>query len=359
MLFSGCLSRIFVSLLGYDYEQVRPPLWSAKMFDLFKKQFIEVIEWTEDQDGVLAYRFPTLDKEIQNGAQLTVRESQMCVFVNEGSIADVFAPGRYKLTTSNMPIMTTLMNWDKAFKSPFKSDVYFVSTREQIDQRWGTQQAITVRDKEFGVIRLRAFGTFSYVIEEPATFYQKISGTRERYTVSELDGQLRSLVATSLATMLGKGDTAFLDMAGNQKKFSEELKKQLDPEFFTYGLKLCSFLVQSITLPEELQQYLDKQAGSNLVGDLKKYAQFQAADSIAAAASNPGGMAGAGIGLGAGAVIGQQFAQAMGATGAGAAGAPQEDPFALLEKLQGLKDKGIISQEEFDAKKVEIMKRIG
>ena len=330
------------------------------MFDLFKKQFIEVIEWTESSDGVLAYRFPTLDKEIQSGAQLTVRESQMALFVNEGNIADTFSPGRHVLNTANMPIMTTLMNWDKAFKSPFKSEVYFFSTREQIDQRWGTQQPITIRDKEFGVIRLRAFGSFSYQIEEPTTFYQKISGTRQTYTTSELDGQLRALIVTTLATKLGQADTAFLDMAANQQKFSEQLKSELDLPFLQYGLKLNTFLVQSVTLPEELQEYLDKQSKMNLVGDLAKYANFQAADSISAAANNPGGLAGAGVGLGAGAVIGQAFANAMPGQPhqAGQAAQSQEDVYAKLEKLHGLVDKGVLTQDEFNAKKAELLKSI-
>jgi VCBS repeat-containing protein len=282
----------------------------------------------------------------------------MAMFVNEGNIADTFSPGLHRLSTQNLPILTTLLNWDKAFKSPFKSEVYFFSTREQIDQRWGTQAPITVRDKEFGVIRLRAHGTFTYKIDEPTTFYQKISGTREKYTVDELDGQLRSLIVTTIASKLGKGDVPFVDMAGNQLKFSEELKKELDMPFFNYGLRLTNFFVQSVTLPEELQQYLDKQSSMNLVGDLRKYAQFQAADSIAAAASNPGGLAGAGVGLGAGAVIGQQFAQAMGGAGGDSGNQDKADPFELLEKLQGLLTKGIITQDEFDAKKAEILKRI-
>lgn len=325
------------------------------MFDLFKKQFIEVIEWTEDSDGVLSYRFPTLDKEIQSGAQLTVRDSQMALFVNEGNIADCFSPGRYSLTTQNMPIMTTLMNWDKAFKSPFKSEVYFFSTREQIDQRWGTQTPISIRDKEFGVIRLRAFGSFSYQIDEPTTFYQKISGSRASYTTSELDGQLRALIITHIATKLGQADTAFLDMAANQQKFSEQLKAELDMPFMQYGLKLNTFMVQSVTLPEELQEYLDKQSQMSLVGDLKKYANFQAADSIAAAASNPGGMAGAGMGLGVGAALGQQMAGALGQSSPSAA---QEDPYEKLEKLHSLLTKGVLTQEEFDRKKAEILKSI-
>ncbi|MGD9680674.1 MAG: SPFH domain-containing protein [Candidatus Obscuribacterales bacterium] len=327
------------------------------MFDIFKKQFIDVIEWTEQKDGVLSYRFPVMDKEIQNGAQLTVRDSQMAVFVNEGNVADVFSPGRYQLTTNTLPILTTLLNWDKAFKSPFKSDVYFFSTREQIDQRWGTQAPVTVRDKEFGPIRLRAFGTYSYKIEEPTTFHQKISGTRETYSTDDLDGQLRSMVVTAMATKFGKADTAFLDMAANQAEFSKQLKNELDPEFFSYGLNLCSFYVQSITLPDELQEYLDKQSSMNLVGDLNKYAKFQAADSIKDAAQNEGGLAGAGVGLGAGAAIGQMFAQNL-PGGGGGGGQAEEDPFATLDKLKGLLDKGVITQDEFDSKKAEILKRI-
>ena len=328
------------------------------MFDLFKKQFIEVIEWTEPENGILAHRFPTMDKEIQTGAQLTVRESQMAMFVNEGSVADTFSPGRFKLSTSNLPILTTLMNWDKAFKSPFKSEVYFFSTREQIDQRWGTQQPITARDKEFGVIRLRAFGTYAYKIDEPNTFYQKLSGTTENYTVDELSGQLSSVIITTIAAKLGKGDVPFLDMAGNQLKFSEELKKELDQAFFNYGLKLTNFFVQSITLPEELQKYLDKQSSMNLVGDLHKYAQFQAADAIATAAANEGGLAGAGLALGAGAAIGQQFAAGLAGANPNVASGAKTDPFETLEKLQGLLTKGIITQEEFNAKKAEILKNI-
>lgn len=327
------------------------------MFDLFKKQFIDVIEWTESTNGVLSYRYPTADKEIQTGAQLTVRDSQMALFVNEGNVADVFSPGRYELSTKTLPILTSLLNWDKAFKSPFKSEVYFFSTREQLDQRWGTQQAITVRDKEFGVIRLRAFGTFAYKVEEPTTFHQKVSGTREKYTTTELDGQLRSIITTNIATTLGEAKTPFLDMAANQTKLSETLKESLDHAFWDYGLKLTSFLVQSVTLPDELQQYLDKQSSMNLVGDLKKYAQFQAADAISAAAENPGGMGMLAVGLNANALVGQAFNQGLAGSDSAAA-AKQEDPFVILEKLQTLMEKGVLSKEEFEAKKAEVLKRI-
>src|SRR5215831_18184634 len=154
------------------------------------KQFIDVIQWTESEDGILAYRYPMQDMEIQNGGKLTVRESQMAAFVNEGTIADVFKPGLYTLNTQTLPILTNLQNWDKAFQSPFKSDVYFFSTRLQVNQRWGTPNAITIRDKEFGAVRLRAFGIYSYRLNDPKVFHKSISGTRATYTVDDLDEQL-------------------------------------------------------------------------------------------------------------------------------------------------------------------------
>src|ERR1700683_4634464 len=166
------------------------------------KQFIAVIQWNEDEDGVLAYRYPMQDMEIQNGGQLTVRESQMAAFVNEGRIADVFRPGLYTLNTRNLPLLTDLMNWDKAFESPFKSDVYFFSTRLQIDQRWGTATPITIRDKEYGAVRLRGYGIYSWHISDAKAFHTKISGTREIYHVADIEGQLRN-------TIIGRMTDAF------------------------------------------------------------------------------------------------------------------------------------------------------
>lgn len=327
------------------------------LFDLFKKQFIDVIEWTEDQDGVLAYRYPMIDKEIQNGAQLTVRETQLALFVNEGELADLFEPGRHTLTTQTLPILTSLNHWDKLFQSPFKSDVYFFSTREQIDQRWGTPNAVVVRDKELGPIRLRAHGVYSYRIKNPRVFHKNISGTREVYTTAQIEGQLRSLILTSLATFFGGAQVGFLDMAANQQKFSATLKDVLVIPFAEYGLELRSFFVQSVSLPEELQSQLDKVASMAIIGDLKKYAQFQAADSISAAARNEGGAAGAGVGLGAGMAMGQTMAAALGSRTAAAGAA--DDPIAVLDKLHELLRKGVISQAEFDAKKAELLKKIG
>jgi membrane protease subunit (stomatin/prohibitin family) len=329
------------------------------IFDLIKKQFIDVIDWTESEDGVLAYRFPMMDREIQNGGQLTVRETQVAVFVNEGEIADIFGPGLYTLSTQTLPVMTSLQNWDKLFQSPFKSDVYFFSTREQIDQKWGTASPITVRDKELGPVRLRAHGTYSYKIQNPKVFYQKVSGTRETYTVAEMEGQLRSMILTSFASFMGKAEIPFLDMAANQDRFSLVTRDALAPSFDDYGLKLEKFLIQSLSLPEEVQARMDKAASMKVVGDLGKYAQYQAADSIPIAAANEGGAAGAGMGLGAGMAMGQMMASAMGqATGGAGAGQKAEDPLATIEKLHGLLTKGVISQAEFDAKKEELLKKI-
>ena len=329
------------------------------IMDFLKKQLIDVIDWTESGDGVLVHRFPMQDREIQTGAHLTVTDSQMALFVNEGEIADVFGPGRHTLTTKNLPFLTNLKNWDTGFNSPFKSDLYFFSTRSQLDQKWGTQQPITVRDKEYGPIRIRAFGTFTYRIRDPKVFFKKVSGTREGYTTEDMEGQLRSVVATSIATHLGSASIAFVDMAGNQLKFSETLLGMLEPDFAQYGLKLETFHVQSVSLPEELQAKLDERASMNMAGNLDEYAKYQAAKAIGAAAQNPGGIAGAGVGLGAGAALGQMMAGALGGAASGASkGQQAEDAAAALERLHGLLQKGILTQAEFDAKKAELIKKL-
>src|SRR3954464_15720839 len=196
------------------------------LMDFIKKQFIDIIQWTEPQDGILSWRFPMRDMEIQYGASLTVRESQMAVFVNEGKAADAFAPGMYKLTTQTIPILTYLKNWDKLFESPFKSDVYFFSTRQQVDQRWGTPQPITIRDKDFGAVRLRAFGNYNYSIGDGKTFHQKVSGTRAAYNVNQLEPQLRGLFLQNIADGIANSGVAFLDLAANQTAFAQALANE-------------------------------------------------------------------------------------------------------------------------------------
>lgn len=322
------------------------------------KQFIDVIQWTESESGTLAYRYPMQDMEIQNGASLTVRDSQMAMFINEGKIADVFHPGIYKLTTQTLPVLTYLKNWDKFFESPFKSDVFFFSLREQTDQKWGTAMPIVLRDKEFGVLRIRAYGLYSYKINDIKSFWTKLSGTTERYTVQDIEGQLRGSILTSLAAFLGNSEVAFLDMAANQQKFSDKLKEIVAPALTQYGLELKTFLVQSLSLPEELQERLDKVSSMRMLGDLQKYAQFQAADSLSVAAANPGGVAGAGAGIGAGLAMGQMMAGALSKMDKNGSSDSAADPLITLEKLGELLKKGILTQEEFNAKKAELLRQI-
>ena len=284
--------------------------------NFLSKQFIDVIEWVEPEDGILAYRYPMQDREIQNGGKLTVRDSQMAVFVNEGNIADTFAPGLYTLNTRTLPILTYLMNWDKAFQSPFKSDVYFFSTRLQTNQHWGTPNPITIRDKEFGAVRIRAFGIYTWHIADPKVFYAKISGTRDVYTVPELEGQLRNTIVGRMSDTFANSQVPFLDMAANQVVLADRVASQLKPGFAELGLSLDSFVVENLSLPDELQKILDQRISMNMVGDMGRYAQFEVAQSIPLAAANEGGGAAAvGAGLGAGVAMGQAMMDAMKKTG--------------------------------------------
>jgi membrane protease subunit (stomatin/prohibitin family) len=280
--------------------------------DFLAKQFIDVIHWTETEDGVLAYRFPMQDMEIQNGGKLTVRESQWAAFVNEGRVADVFAPGLYTLSTHTLPLLTNLMNWDKMFQSPFKSDVYFFSARLQVNQRWGTATPITIRDKEFGAVRLRGYGIYSYRVSDPRTFYVKVSGTREIYHVADLEGQLRNTIIGRMSDTFAKSSVPFLDMAANQIELGQKIGEQLKPVFTDLGLSLESFVVENLSLPEELQKLLDQRIGMTMVGDMGRYTQFQVAQSMPIAAGNEGGgAAGMGVGLGAGLAMAQSMMGAM------------------------------------------------
>ena len=343
------------------------------LMDFIKKQFIDIIQWTEESDGTLAWRFPMADLEIQNGASLTVRESQMALFVNEGKAADVFGPGTHKLTTQTLPVLTYLKNWDKLFESPFKSEVYFFSTRQQVDQKWGTPQPITIRDKDFGAVRLRAFGNYNFRVADPKLFHTEISGTRASYGATEIDGQLRGLVLQNISNAIASSGIPFLDLASNQLMFAQALTTQLAPEFAKIGLKLDGMTVQNVSLPEELQKILDQKIGMGMVGnDMGKFMQYQTAQAIPKFAEGSGGgsgIAGDAMGLGAGVALGQVLAQNLAAGlqgGAAAASAPvaaaigvkAEDVMATLEKLGELKSKGILTQEEFDTKKAELLKKL-
>jgi membrane protease subunit (stomatin/prohibitin family) len=303
----------------------------------------------------------------------------MAVFVNEGKVADVFGPGMHRLTTQTLPVLTYLKNWDKLFQSPFKSDVYFFSTRQQLDQRWGTTQPVSIRDKDFGAVRLRAFGNYGYRIADAKLFHTEVSGTRDRYTVTDLDGQLRALVLQHISDAVASSGIPFLDLAANQVEFAKQLREAVAPDFTRIGLALEMVTVQNVSLPEELQKVLDQRIGMGMVGqDMGRFMQYQTAQAIpklAEGAAGAGGGGGGGsvvgdaMGLGAGVAMGQVLAQSLsqGLQGATAAAAPAaaatpalrpDDILATLEKLGELKAKGILTDEEFTAKKAELLKKL-
>lgn len=331
-----------------------------------KKQFIDVLQWNEEVDGVLAWRYPMQDFEIQNGGVLVVRESQMAVFVNEGQVADVFGPGTHKLTTQTLPILTNLKNWDKLFDSPFKSDVYFFSTRVQTGRKWGTPQPITIRDKDFDMVRVRAFGMFSYRVADPRLFFKEISGTREVYTRDEVEEQLRGILMATMASSLGSAQVPFLDMAANQALMAQQVKGDLGTAFGRYGIGLDEFNVASVSLPEELQAALDERISAGMKGGMSAdkmagFTRYQVASAIPMAASNEGGLAGIGAGLGAGMTVGQMMGQAMAGTAVAptAPTAPAGESIEnRLEKLKGLLDKGLISAADYDSTKAELLKKL-
>jgi len=333
------------------------------ILDFLSKQFVDVIDWV-DEPGVLAIRYPFHDREIKNGAQLTVREGQKAFFYNEGQIADVFQPGLYTLDTGTLPILTALRNWDKGFTSPFKSDIFFFTSREQAGLKWGTAQPITVRDKEYGPLRIRAFGSYSFRVEDVAVFSAKLMGTLDQLTVADIEAQLRSAIVTALASGLGKGETAFVDLAGDQAALSERLLAAVAPAFEQWGLKCCSFYVESLSLPEEVQAHLDKASSMRVIGDVDKFIRFQTAEAIDTAAGQSGGVAGIGAGAAAGMAISQSIAGSFAqpapaqAAPAPAAAAPAVDPYEQIEKLHRLMTAGAITQEDFDAKKAALLAKI-
>lgn len=291
------------------------------VWDFVKGELIEVINWLDDSGDVIVWRFPDEDHEIKMGAKLTVRETQAAVFVNEGQIADVFSPGLYSLSTQNMPVMTTLRSWRHGFESPFKAEVYFVSLRNFLDLKWGTQNPIMLRDPELGVVRLRAFGTYGIRVADPGQFIKEVVGTLGCYTAEEIEGQLRSMLVSAFTGMVGEAKIAALDLAANYKTIGEKARETLDVDFQKYGLSLPMFVIENISVPPEVEKMLDIRSQMALAGDLNRLTQFQTAQSIPEAAKSGG--AGEMIGMGAGIAMGQQMAAAMASSVSGAAQAAQ------------------------------------
>jgi membrane protease subunit (stomatin/prohibitin family) len=285
-------------------------------------ELVDVITWLDDSSDTMVWRFERYGNEIKFGAKLTVREGQAAVLVNEGEVADVFTPGMYELRTANLPILSTLQGWPHGFQSPFKAEVYFFSTRRFTDLKWGTKNPIMLRDPEFGPVRLRAFGTYVVRIQDPVLFLREIVGTDGHFTKDEITDQIRNQIVSRFATVLASSGIPVLDLAASYERLGEYLTNKIAPEISVYGLELVQMLVENISLPPEVEQALDRRTSMGIVGDLSRYAQFQAAEAMRKAAENPGA-AGSGLGMMVGMGLGQQ---AAGPWGAQAPPAPAQPP---------------------------------
>lgn len=272
-------------------------------------EFIDVIEWTDDTANTMVYRFERYGNEIKYGAKLTVRETQTAILVNEGQTADLFEPGLYELETRNLPIITTLQSWPHGFSSPFKAEVYFINRRRFTDLKWGTKNPIMLRDKEFGPVRLRAFGTYTIRINDPLLFLQEIVGTGAHFQTDDISTQLRNLIVARFADIVGESGIPLLDLAANYDELGEYITQKIKPEFAPFGLDVLHMLVENISLPPEVETALDKRTSMGIIGDLQRYTQFQTAEAIAAAATNPAGGASESIGMGMGFAMAQQLSQ--------------------------------------------------
>src|SRR5262245_19560595 len=280
-------------------------------------QFIDIIEWTEPtQNEILAHRFTRHKNEIKNGAKLIVREGQAAGFVKEGQLADVKLPGMYTLDTHNFPILSTILGWKYGFGSPFKCEVYFISTRQWTDQKWGTQNPIMYRDPEFGPVRLRAFGNYAFKVTDPGTFLKELVATDPSFELYEISNQFRNVIVSRFVDALGSARIPMLDLAGNYEKVSKVALDKIGPEMAKMGITLTQFFVENVSLPPEVEAALDKRSQMSVLGNPDQYAKYQSAEAMRDAAKNPGGLAGLGAGIGAGVAVGQQMGGAL----AGAAG---------------------------------------
>jgi membrane protease subunit (stomatin/prohibitin family) len=305
-------------------------------------QFIEVIEWLDNTGDTMLYRFPVAGQEIKNGAQLIVRESQAAVFVFEGQVADVFGPGRYTIDGGNTPILSKLGAWKYGFNSPMKSEVYFVNTKQFTDMKWGTSNPVMLRDADFGIVRLRAFGAYSLRIADPSEFIKQIAGTNAQFQTEDIDVQLKRSIVSEFSDALGELKIPALDLAAQYKEMGEAIRAKINEDFKTYGLEVTKFYIENISLPPEVEAAMDKRASMGALGDAQKYMQFQAADALRDAAQNEGGGAGLGAGLGAGFAVGGQMANAFGAgpqggASAGGAGATVACPACGKQNAAGAK----------------------
>lgn len=296
------------------------------IWDSIRKQFIEVIEWVEQGDDILAWHFPIADNEIKNGAQLTVRPTQAAIFIEQGQVADQFTNGRHALTTENLPVLTKLRSWKYGFDSPFKADIYYFSLRQKMAQRWGTPGPITIRDKDFGSVQIRMFGTFSYHIADVATFFREVSGTRTEYTADELNQQLVSQINGGVAAVFAASGVPFLDMAANQVELAKAMQAKLTEYTQKIGVAIDAFVVENVSVPPALQEALSQKQSMGIMGDdIAKFAQYNAAKAIGDAARNQG-PAGMGVGMAVGAGVAQVMSGVFQQPAPAAAAAPAAAP---------------------------------
>ncbi|HET6150302.1 MAG TPA: SPFH domain-containing protein [Polyangia bacterium] len=355
------------------------------LFGFVKGELVEVIDWLEADGDVLLHRFAGQSKSIKYGAQLTVRESQLALFVNEGRLADVYGPGRYPLTTETMPVMSRLHGWMHGFKSPFLSDVFFVSTRQFGALKWGTPNPVIMRDPELKQVRVRAFGTYSVRVADAPRFLRELAGTHAEIKLADVEGRLRHGIVSRFSDALAELGVSVLDLARNTTELGARLEPLLQPDFASLGLELVQFFIENASVPPEVEAMLDRVSQMNAVGDIARFAQFEAAASIRALAekSGSGGVAGLGAEVAIGAAIGQRMAGALQppapaataasptplltAPGPAAAGRPpspagapadREQILATLKELGALRDAGVLTPEEFQAKKAELLARL-
>jgi membrane protease subunit (stomatin/prohibitin family) len=329
------------------------------LFDFIKGEFIEVIDWVEKDRSTVLWKFPDQDANIKYGAQLTVRDSQTAIFVDEGRIADIFEPGRFELITQNLPLLTSLRNWDKGFKSPFKADVYFLSLRTFTDLKWGTPNPVMLRDPEFKQVRVKAFGSYFVKIVDPEKFFLEFAGTAPVLKIDELEEQMRGIVAPKFAEALAESNISVMDLVANYTELGEQIRPILQKEFDPFGIELTTFQITSTSLPKEVEEFYDKMTNMNMVDDLDKFTRFQSANAIEKAAENPGGGAGEGIGMGMGFGMAQMMMNQQGKEQSSSAKAEtREEILATIKELGKLKQDGILSEEEFDAKKKELLARL-
>ncbi|MDZ4857700.1 MAG: SPFH domain-containing protein [Candidatus Hydrogenedentes bacterium] len=286
------------------------------LFDMLRGELIDIIEWLDDTRDTMVYRFDRADNEIKYGAKLIVREGQVAVFIDRGKLADVFDPGIYTLETANLPILSTLLGWAYGFESPFKAEVYFVSTRQFTDLKWGTKNPIMLRDSEFGPVRLRAFGTFSVRVLFAPTFIREIVGTDGNFSMDEIQDQLRNMIVARFADIIGESKIPVLDLAGNYDELGKFISERIFDDFDQYGLQVTQLFVENISLPPEVEAALDKRTSMGVIGNLDSYMKYQAGTAMTDAAKNPG--AGGAMGMG----VGMMMANQVGGVAAGSMSAP-------------------------------------